>query len=94
VVLEPGDDDIEPDEILVAHYTDPSWSSILFLASALVIDIGGRLSHAAVVSRELGVPCVADTRNGTKIIRTGDLIRVDGTAGTVTVLERALEAST
>jgi pyruvate,water dikinase len=91
VVLEPGDDDIEPGEVLVAHYTDPSWASILFLASALVIDIGGRLSHAAVVSRELGVPCVADTKTGTKVIRTGDLIRVDGTAGTVTVLERALE---
>jgi pyruvate,water dikinase len=93
VVLEPGDDDLEPDEILVAHYTDPSWASILFLASALVIDIGGRLSHAAVVSRELGVPCVADTRNGTRVIRTGDRIRVDGTAGTVTVLERAMEAT-
>ena len=91
VVLDPADTDLEPDEILIAHYTDPSWASILFLASALVIDIGGKLSHAAVVSRELGVPCVADTRTGTRSIRTGDLIRVDGTAGTVTVLERALE---
>lgn len=93
VVLDPADTDLEPEEILIAHYTDPSWASILYLASALVIDIGGKLSHAAVVSRELGVPCVADTRNGTKAIRTGDLIRVDGTAGTVTVLERALEPS-
>jgi pyruvate,water dikinase len=93
VVLDPADTDLEPDEILIAHYTDPSWASILFLASALVIDIGGKLSHAAVVSRELGVPCVADTKNGTRVIRTGDLIRVDGTRGTVTVLERALEPS-
>lgn len=77
------------DEILVAPTTDPSWSSIMFLCKALVVDIGGALSHAAVVARELGVPCVVNTRTGTKALQTGDLVRVDGAAGTVEVLERA-----
>ena len=61
----------------------------MFISSALVVDIGSALSHAAVVARELGVPCVVNTRSGTRDLRTGDLVRVDGTAGTVTVLQRA-----
>jgi pyruvate,water dikinase len=61
----------------------------MFISSALVVDIGSALSHAAVVARELGLPCVVNTRSGTRDLRTGDLVRVDGTAGTVTVLERA-----
>ena len=57
------------------------------MASALVIDIGGALSHGAIVARELGVPCVINTRVGTHRLRTGDLLRVDGGAGVVTVLQ-------
>jgi pyruvate,water dikinase len=79
---------VEPDEVLVAPTTDPSWSSIMFISSALVVDIGGMLSHAAVVARELGIPCVVNTRTGTRALRTGDRVRVDGTTGTVTVIER------
>ncbi len=89
VVLDPSFDDVEPDEILVSPTTDPSWSSIMFISSALVVDIGGALSHAAVVARELGIPCVVNTKDGSRQIRTGDLIRVDGTAGTVEVLKPA-----
>jgi pyruvate,water dikinase len=89
VLLSPDFDAVEPDEILVAPTTDPSWSSVMFISSALVVDIGSALSHAAVVARELGLPCVVNTRSGTRDLRTGDLVRVDGTAGTVTVLERA-----
>ncbi len=89
VVTDPATMDVEPGDVLVAHFTDPSWSAVLFLASALVIDIGGKLSHAAVVAREMGVPCVADTKNGTRVLQTGDLVRVDGTSGVVEILERA-----
>jgi pyruvate,water dikinase len=88
VVLEPDFTDIEPGEILVAPTTDPSWSSIMFISAALVVDIGGLLSHAAVVAREMGVPCVANTRTGTRTLHTGDLVRVDGATGLVVVLER------
>lgn len=89
VLMSPDFDAVEPDEILVAPTTDPSWSSVMFISSALVVDIGSALSHAAVVARELGLPCVVNTRSGTRDLRTGDLVRVDGSAGTVTVLQRA-----
>ncbi|MHB8694649.1 MAG: PEP-utilizing enzyme, partial [Solirubrobacteraceae bacterium] len=87
VVLTPGaDEDFEPGEILVCHTTDPSWASIMMLAAALVIDIGGPISHGAIVARELGVPCVIGTRDGTALIRTGDRLRVDAKTGHVVVL--------
>jgi pyruvate,water dikinase len=94
VLVDPGETAMETGEILVAHVTDPSWASVLFLSSALVTDIGGLLSHAAVVARELGVPCVAGTRVGTKVLRTGDRCRVNGTTGRIEVLERAENAET
>jgi pyruvate,water dikinase len=89
VVTDPTFEDVEPDEILVAPTTDPSWASILFLCKALVVDIGGHLSHAAVVARELGIPCVVDTKDGSKRLRTGDWVRVDGSSGRVEVLKPA-----
>jgi pyruvate,water dikinase len=89
VVTDPSFADVEPDEVLVAPTTDPSWSSIMFISSALVVDLGGALSHAAVVARELRIPCVVNTRNGTRVLSTGDRVRVDGDAGTIEVLERA-----
>ena len=89
VLLTPDFEAVEPDEILVSPTTDPSWSSVMFISGALVVDIGSALSHAAVVARELGIPCVVSTRSGTRDLKTGDLVRVDGAAGTVTVLERA-----
>jgi pyruvate,water dikinase len=93
VLLTPDFDEVEPDEILVATFTDPSWSSIMFLSAALVVDIGGALSHTAVVARELEIPCVVNTKSGTKVIRTGDRIRVDGAGGTVEILSRGPAAA-
>ncbi|HTC81745.1 MAG TPA: PEP-utilizing enzyme [Acidimicrobiia bacterium] len=89
VVTDPALADMEPGDILVAHTTDPSWASLMFMAKALVVDIGGQLSHAAVVARELGIPCVMNTVEGTRVLRDGDRLRVDGAAGTVEILERA-----
>jgi phosphoenolpyruvate synthase/pyruvate phosphate dikinase len=89
VVLDAATSELEPGEVLVCETTDPSWASLFLVASALVIDIGGALSHGAIVARELGVPCVINTRVGTRRLRTGDLLRVDGDAGMVTVLEAA-----
>jgi phosphohistidine swiveling domain-containing protein len=86
VVDDPTFADVEPGEVLVARTTDPSWSSIMFVSAALVVDIGGALSHAAVVARELGIPCVVNTGVGTGVLRSGDRVRVDGRAGTVEVL--------
>ena len=82
-------DDLEPDEILVCRTTDPSWASAFHLASGAVIDIGSTSSHGAIVAREMGMPCVIGTGTGTRHLRTGDLIRVDGSAGVVTILQEA-----
>ena len=89
VVTDPSFAEVEPDEILVAATTDPSWASIMYVSSALVMDMGGPISHAAVVARELGIPCVVNTRTGTRDIRTGDRVRVDGGTGTIEILEPA-----
>ncbi|MFA6354291.1 MAG: phosphoenolpyruvate synthase [Candidatus Paceibacterota bacterium] len=66
-------------EILVTGMTDPDWEPIMKIASAIVTDKGGRTSHAAIVSRELGIPCVVGTENATQKIKTGDKITVDTT---------------
>jgi len=76
-------DDFEVGDVLVCHTTDPGWASIMFLAGALVVDVGGPMSHAAIVARELGVPCVVNTGDGTRRVRSGERLRVDGTAGLV-----------
>jgi pyruvate,water dikinase len=89
VVTDASFAELEEGEVLVTPTTNPSWASIMFLSSALVVDIGGALSHAAVVARELGIPCVVNTRNGSRVLCTGDRVRVDDRAGTVEVLERA-----
>lgn len=89
VVADADAADIEDGEVLVCATTDPSWASFFLVAGAVVIDIGGPLSHGAIVAREMGIPCVINTGNGTRAIRTGDLLRVDGTEGRVDVLERA-----
>ena len=86
VVLDPDFMEVEPGEILVAPITDPSWSTIMFISDALVVDLGGALSHAAIVARELGIPCVVNTEDGTTVLKTGDRVRVDGDKGTVELL--------
>ena len=78
---------MESGEILVCPTTDPSSAGLLMLASGAVIDMGGSLSHGAVVARELGIPCVMNTVNGSKILRTGDEVRVDGSTGIVEILQ-------
>jgi phosphohistidine swiveling domain-containing protein len=89
VVTDPSFAEVEPDEILVAPVTDPSWAAIMYISAALVVNIGGPLSHAAVVARELEIPCVVGVTGATDFLRSGDRVRVDGSTGTVTVLSRA-----
>ena len=70
-------------EVLVAHMTSPDWVPIMRRASALVTDGGGMTCHAAIVSRELGVPCVVGARTATTVLRNGEIVTVDGAQGTV-----------
>ena len=81
--------EIEPGEILVARSTNPAWNAVLPLVEALVVEEGGALSHAGIMARELDLPTIIGASGATTEIRTGDLVRVDAGAGTVTVLERA-----
>ncbi len=78
---------VEQGEVLVAHYTDPSWTPVFALVTALVMENGGLLSHAAVVARELQLPCVVQVRDACAVIRTGDVVEVDGGAGVVRRVE-------
>jgi len=71
--------DFKRGEILVTTMTDPDWEPIMKMAAAIVTDKGGRTSHAAIVSRELGIPAVVGTEKATKLIKTGDIITVDTT---------------
>jgi pyruvate,water dikinase len=87
VVHDAADPTLEPGEVLVCETTDPSWASLMFVSGALVIDIGGAVSHGAIVARELGVPCVIGTRRACGWLRTGDLVRVDGNTGAVVRLK-------
>jgi len=76
-------------EILVTTVTNIGWTPIFPRAAAVVTDVGAPLSHAAIVARELGVPAVVGCGDATMRVHSGDRIRVDGGAGTVTVLQRA-----
>ena len=78
--------DLQQGEILVAPITAPSWAPVFPKIQACVTDIGGMMSHAAIVCREYGVPAVTGTGFGTDKIKTGDRIRVDGSSGKVTIL--------
>lgn len=70
-------------EVLVAAMTSPDWMPTMRRAAALVTDSGGMTCHAAIVSRELGVPCVVGTRDATRFLRDGEIVTVDGTRGTI-----------
>jgi pyruvate,water dikinase len=88
VVLRPDQlDTVQEGEILVAPVTSPSWTPVFGRIRGAVSDIGGIMCHAAIVSREYGLPAVVGTGFGTSTIKTGQLIRVDGNAGTVTILD-------
>ncbi|NKY28693.1 PEP-utilizing enzyme [Nocardia gamkensis] len=83
------DDDIEPGDILVASVTDTGHTAMFAYAAAVVTDIGGSASHAAIVAREFGIPCVVDTKTASAALADGQRVRVDGSAGTVTLLADA-----
>jgi len=81
--------ELQPGEILVCPSTNPSWAPVFTTIKAAVTDIGGLTSHAAIVCREYGVPSVTGTGISTAVIKTGDIIRVDGDTDVVTIVKRA-----
>ena len=83
-----------PGEILIAPFTDPAWSPYFITAAGVVMEQGGILSHGSIVAREYGLPAVTNVLSATRVIRTGDLVQVDGNRGRVSVLKRRAEDHT
>jgi len=84
---------VEPGEILVAPFTDPAWTPYFLPAAGVVMDQGGVLSHGAIIAREYGLPAVVNVGPASRLIRTGQLLRVDGDRGTVTILEDEIRST-
>ena len=77
---------LEKGDILVCTYTDPEWTPLFALAAGVVVDTGGTLSHAAIVAREYGIPAVLATGDATLKLKDGDMILVNASDGTVSIL--------
>jgi len=86
VILNMADADLEPGDILVTAFTDPSWTPLFVAIKGLVTEVGGLMTHGAVIAREYGLPAVVGVDHATKLIRDGQRIRVDGTDGYVEML--------
>ena len=88
VILDPNDSfSLEPGDILVTQNTDPAWTPLFLVAGAVVVNVGAIASHASIVSRELGIPCVASVPDASLRIPNGAIVTVDGSAGTVVIEE-------
>jgi pyruvate,water dikinase len=86
VVLLAGTEQVLPGEILVAPFTDPGWTPYFIPAAGIVMDQGGLLSHGSIVAREYGIPAVVNVGPATKLIKTGQMIQVDGDKGVVRII--------
>jgi len=86
VILDMADADVEPGDILVTVHTDPSWSPLFVMTAGLVTEVGGVMTHGAVVAREYGLPAVVGVEHATRLIQDGQRIRVNGTDGYVEIL--------
>jgi rifampicin phosphotransferase len=86
VILNMEDADIEEGDILVTYFTDPSWTPLFVSLKGLVTEVGGLMTHGAVIAREYGLPAVVGVENATKLIKDGQRIRVNGTNGYVEIL--------
>ena len=88
VILDPGKEHLEPGEILVCPSTDPGWTPLFLTAGGLVMEIGGLITHGAIVAREYGLPAVVGIHEATTRLKTGQRVRVDGNSGRVLQLDR------
>jgi pyruvate,water dikinase len=86
VILDMAEADLEAGDILVTAYTDPSWTPVFVAIKGLVTEVGGLMTHGAVIAREYGLPAVVGVEHATRLIRDGQRIRVHGTDGYVEIL--------
>jgi pyruvate,water dikinase len=92
IILDMAEADLEAGDILVTAYTDPSWTPVFVAIRGLVTEVGGLMTHGAVIAREYGVPAVVGVEHATRLIRDGQWIRVHGTDGYVELLPRDVPA--
>jgi pyruvate,water dikinase len=78
---------LDPGGVLVAPFTDPAWTPLFLSAAAVVVEVGSLLSHASIVARELGLPCVVEVAGALDRLRDGELVEVDGSRGTIRRLD-------
>jgi pyruvate,water dikinase len=90
VILDPAGARLAPGEVLVCPGTDPSWTPLFLAAAALVTEVGGLITHGAVVAREYGIPAVVGVAQATTRLRTGQRVRVDGASGQITLLDAGI----
>ncbi len=93
VILDPTGARLEPGEILVAPSTDPGWTPLFLTAGGLVMEMGGAMSHGAVVAREYGIPAVVGVAGAIARISSGQRITIDGAAGTITIADASAEGA-
>jgi phosphoenolpyruvate synthase/pyruvate phosphate dikinase len=86
VVLDMADADREAGDILITTYTDPSWTPLFVTVKGLVTEVGGLMTHGAVIAREYGLPAVVGVEHATRLIRDGQRIRVNGTRGYIELM--------
>lgn len=86
VILDMAEADLQPGDILVTTHTDPSWSPLFVAASGLVTEVGGMMTHGAVIAREYGLPAIVGVEHATQLVRDGQQIRVNGTEGYLKIL--------
>jgi rifampicin phosphotransferase len=86
VVFDPAKEELRAGEVLVTRFTDPGWTPLFGHAGALVMEVGGQMTHGSVIAREIGIPAVVAVEGATAKIQSGDRIRVDGEGGFVTIL--------
>ena len=83
MVLDPRHADLTPGEILVCPATDPAWTPLFLAASGLVMEVGGMMTHGAIVAREYGIPAVVGVHQATTRLETGQRIQVNGSTGEI-----------
>ena len=87
VVFDPNASGLQPGEILVCPGTDPAWTPLFLTAGGLITEVGGMMTHGSVVAREYGIPAVVGVHEATTRLVTGQRIRLDGTSGTIELLD-------
>jgi pyruvate,water dikinase len=78
---------LEPGDIMIVPITDPAWTPLFTTAGAVIVNVGGQISHAIIVSRELGLPCVVSVENATARIPDGATVEVDGATGQIVIID-------